>query len=192
MGGRKMKMEKARKAARKLCKEYGLKLSNRIADNLSYMYDGETLATRKKWRGKIIYLGATVLLHELGHFDIAGPFRNLPEYGLAVGITHAIRIFDLKADQEGLISKEEQELMELYAQAFSVFWSEELNIPFDMENWHNGPKNIKEYWELKLKTDWEVKENKDSNYIKILSKGNLTSTDPSDVLIWVRNKVKYC
>lgn len=121
-----------------LANRFGILLVDRNASE-TWIFDGTSIATYYNWRGddELVHFSDHDLLHEIAHWIAAKPEqRDLPEYGLALGIASEVRAMGPKGllwDDEGckrimwtlnlmdgLVDREEQDIQEFLAQLICI------------------------------------------------------------------------
>lgn len=170
-------------SVRQLAASLGVSLVNRIAQD-TYFFDGASIATRgRKYVNDDITEEFSYkdhdILHELGHWFIAEECqRDLPEYGLALGI--AATAYGLKGGEfldmdgnirpnvpqsvfEGLVDKEEQDIQEACAQILASHWGRQLQVSPAMASsnmftsWNQYDK-YKSFYELQTLRESDARE----------------------------------
>lgn len=182
-------------AIQKLAQRLGTEIVSRDAFE-TWLYDGVTIAshywvrpdpldlpgTQYYFEPYAVHYDDVTLLHELGHLAAAcSEQKDLPEYGLAMGIATGsgygraggeFRNLDgtLKhynpENFSGLVDTEEQEIQETLAQLLSIFWGQQYGVTFWMREWNLTPN-----WEFYFQ-------------YKIAQKDGLPHTEESLRLVW--------
>lgn len=119
-----------RRAARRLCRRFGLETIGE-APAEAFSWDGMSVRTQTE---------ASVLLHELAHWQIAPPDRRLlPDFGLGAGPETGRKA---EADQAKCVAAAVEIEEESLASLLGILWEAELGQPailaFAEQNWLEG------------------------------------------------------